>query len=345
MLVVEGERRAVKLGQNKIISVTYTHLRAPTKRKATTAIIIKVIISLVKFWKSILDGVEFSCKGDLKLRNIIINADDFGRHELINLAVERAFRSGLLRSATLMAGSIAFEDAVKVAKRNLGLGVGIHFTLANGNPVLPAEEIPTLVNADGQFHGDYIKFLKRYLSGKISLEEVRAELAAQINKIRRAGIKITHFDSHQHLHHVPGIIEIALEVAKNIKAMRVANTRIFDGELDSFGKFIGRLGLSSLAKYAAKEARKRGIATPEHFAGIVAGESVSEDFMLKLLEKLAEGTTEVMLHPGVDNNILKEYCAWEHDFEEELAAVTSKRVLKVITEQKIAVISFKGLVK
>ena len=279
------------------------------------------------------------------MKKLIVNADDFGRHELINRAVERAFNSGCLRSATLMAGGIAFDDAINLAKKFPKLGVGIHFTLANGNPILPPEEIPTLVTEEGIFHGDYIKFLKRYLSGKISLAEVRSELAAQLEKILNTGLTLTHFDSHQHLHHIPGIIEIVLELAsaKNISAMRVANTKIFDGELDSLGKFIGRLGLSSLAKFAAHQAHKKNFTTPEHFAGIVAGESVSEKFLLKLIENLSDGTTEVMLHPGIDNKILQDFCQWEHDFEEELAAVTSPKILNLLAEKNISAINFSDL--
>lgn len=279
------------------------------------------------------------------MKRIIVNADDFGRHELINRAVERAFDSGCLKSATLMAGGVAFDDAVKLAKKISGLGVGIHFTLANGNPILPPNEIPSLVTEEGIFHADYVKFLKRYLSGKISLAEVRSELAAQLEKISRAGLKPTHVDSHQHLHHVPGIVEIILDLAtaSGIKAMRVVNTKIFDGELDSVGKFVGRLGLGSLAKFAAHAAHKKNFATPEHFAGIVAGESVSENFMLKLIENLRVGTTEVMLHPGTDNKILQDFCEWDHDFEEELAAVTSPRVMNLLAEKNISAINFADL--
>ena len=279
------------------------------------------------------------------MKNLIVNADDFGRHELINRAVERAFNSGCLRSATLMAGGAAFEDAIKLAKKISGLGVGIHFTLANGNPVLPPEEIPTLVTAEGIFHDNYVIFLKRYFSGKISRDEVRSELAAQLQKVLRAGLTLTHFDSHQHLHHVPGIVKISLDLASSagIKSMRVADAKLFDGELKNFGQFVGRLGLGSLAKFAGYHARKRNISAPEHFAGIVAGESVSENFMLKLIDNLREGTTEIMLHPGTDNKILQDFCQWEHDFEEELAAVTSPKVLGLLKEKNIAAINFSGL--
>ena len=279
------------------------------------------------------------------MKNLIVNADDFGRHELINRAVEQAFNSGCLKSATLMAGGAAFEDAVKLAKKIPDLGVGIHFTLANGNPILPPEEIPSLVTAQGFFHADYVTFLKKYFGGKISLAEVRAELAAQLQKILRAGLQLTHFDSHQHLHHIPGIIEIALDLAQaaNIKAMRVAGAKIFDGELKNFGQFVGRLGLGSLAKFAAHKAHKKNFVTPEHFAGIVAGESVDENFLLNLIDNLPEGTTEVMLHPGTDNEILRGFCKWDHDFETELAAVTSPKVLSLLDSKNVSAINFAAL--
>lgn len=277
------------------------------------------------------------------MKNLIVNADDFGRHELINSAVEKACREGCLKSATIMAGGKFFDDAVDVARRNENLGVGIHFTLANGFPILPPEKIPSLVTDEGIFFENYVVFLKKFLQGKISLEEIKSELAAQLEKVQRTGLKLTHFDSHQHLHHIPGIIEICLDLAETagIKAMRIANTKIFDGELDSIGKFVGRLGLSSLAKFAAHKAHKKNFATPEHFAGIVAGESVSENFLENLILNLRDGTTEVMLHPGTDNKILQDYCEWNHDFEEELNAVTSPKILNLLTEKNISIKNFR----
>lgn len=279
------------------------------------------------------------------MKNLIINADDFGRHELINKAVEKSFREGCLKSATIMAGGKFFDDAVEISKKNPGLGVGIHFTLANGFPVLSPKKIPSLVTDDGIFFENYSVFLKKYLQGKISHEEIKLELAAQLEKIQRARINLTHFDSHQHLHHFPGIIDIVLDLAERAKIfkMRSSNSKIFDGKLNSFGKFIGRLGLSSLAKFAANKARKKNFSMPENFAGIVAGESVSEKFLENLILNLHEGTTEVMLHPGTNNKILKNFCEWDHDFEEELNAVTSKKILKLLEEKNISVINFKNL--
>ena len=283
--------------------------------------------------------------GGIFLKQLIINADDFGRHQSINMAVEKAFRKGCLRSATIMAGGKFFEHALKVAARNPNLGVGIHFTLANGYPVLSPEEIPSLVTPNGTFHENYIEFLKLYVKGQINRAEIQAELAAQLEKVQRAGLHLTHFDSHQHLHHFPGIIGITLKLAKaaNIPAMRAADTKILDGSIESFGQIIGRLGLGSLSKFAAHSAHSKNILTPDHFSGIVAGESVNGRFLAKVIRNLGEGITEVMLHPGTKNATLQKYCAWEHDFEAELKAVTSPRILKLLKENEVDVVNFSAL--
>ena len=281
------------------------------------------------------------------MKQLIINADDFGRHKLINKAVEKAFQEGCLSSTTIMAGAKFFDDAVEIAKRNPDLGVGIHFTLVNGYPVLPPEKIPSLVTPEGYFHENYIEFIKLYVKGKINRDEVQNELGAQLEKVIRAGLKPTHFDSHQHLHHFPGIISIALKLAKmaNIPAMRVADTKIFDGSVESFGQIIGRLGLGSLSKFAAHSAHTKNILTPDHFSGIVAGESVSEKFLTNLIKNLEDGTTEVMLHPGTNNKVLQKYCAWDHDFEMELKAVTSSRILKLLEKENVEFVNFTALSK
>ncbi|MBO4400261.1 MAG: ChbG/HpnK family deacetylase [Selenomonadaceae bacterium] len=279
------------------------------------------------------------------MKQLIINADDFGRHRLINEAVEKAYRQGCLTSTTIMAGGKAFDDAVDIALRNPELGVGIHFTLANGFPVMPAKKIPSLVTREGYFHPNYSIFAKLYMQGKINRAEVQAELDAQLEKVMYSGIRPTHFDSHQHLHHFPGILGVAIKLAKKarINAMRVSSTKVFSGNIDGLGTFIGRLGLSSLAKIAANTARKSGMATPEHFIGNVSGESITKEFMVDLINNLEEGTTEVMLHPGVDNKILQYFCDWDHDFEGELEAVTSPKVVKLIEDKRVYLVNFSDL--
>lgn len=279
------------------------------------------------------------------LRYIIINADDFGRHAEINRAVEEGLVHGCLRSATVMPGGAAFAGAIDIARRHEELGLGVHFTLVDGHPILPPEEIPSLVGSEGDFLPDHTALLKRYLKGGVNLEEVRRELAAQLQKIEATGIPISHVDSHQHMHTLPGIIDIVLDLAARagIRAVRTPRTPLFAGAFGGLGQLVGRLGLSTLARLAACKAHRRGLLTPDNFAGIVAGEAVSEGELLHLIAHLPQGTTEVMMHPGMKNDVLQEDSGWQHDFEAELAAILSPRVGEALRKAEVEPVNFRHL--
>lgn len=279
------------------------------------------------------------------LRYIIINADDFGRHAEINRAVEEGLVHGCLRSATVMPGGAAFAGAIDIARRHEELGLGVHFTLVDGHPILPPEEIPSLVGSEGDFLPDHTALLKRYLKGSINLEEVRRELAAQFQKVEATGIPISHVDSHQHMHTLPGIIDIVLDLAARagIRAVRTPRTPLFAGAFGGLGQLVGRLGLSTLARLAACKAHRRGLLTPDNFAGIVAGEAVSEGELLHLIAHLPQGTTEVMMHPGMKNDVLQEDSGWQHDFEAELAAILSPRVGEALRKAEVEPVNFRHL--
>ena len=278
-------------------------------------------------------------------KNILINADDFGRHPLINAAVAKACEMGLLRSATLMPGGIAFDGAVDIARAHPALGVGIHLTLVNGNPVSHPEDIPTLVDETGHFYDNHGIFVKRYLTGKVFLEDVRRELFAQVGKMKETGLFITHIDSHQHMHMLPGVIDIALDAAESVglSATRVSLSPLFTGFTGNPGQLIGRAGLWTLATLAKRRAEKRNFRTPDHFAGIVAGDAVTVDCLRHIIETLKPGTTEIMMHPGTDNKKLIPDTAWDHDFEAEFAAMTDPDLMALVKQKNIHIVNFADL--
>ena len=277
------------------------------------------------------------------LKKIIVNADDFGRHALINRAVEEGVKRGVLRSATIMAGGAAFDDAAALALRCPELGVGIHLTLVNGTPVLPPAEIPSLVTPQGAFVDDHTAFAVRLLRGAVNLDEVRAELAAQLRRVEAAGIRPTHADSHQHMHVLPGVIDLVLDLcrAAHIPAMRAPHAPLFAGRFGGVGQLIGRTGLALLAGRAAAKARRRGIRTPDRFAGIVAGEAVDTAALTEIAAHLGDGITEVMVHPGMDNAALIRACRWDHDFAAELAAVCAPAVRDALADAAASPVNFR----
>src|SRR5919106_4628953 len=124
-----------------------------------------------------------------------------------------------------MAVGDAFEEAVAFAHEDPGLSLGIHLTLVEGRPVLPPEKVPSLVTADGRFCQSLGMFLLRWLTGKIRMQEVQREFAAQIEKALDHGLRIDKLDSHMHLHLLPGIFQAVLAVAGRYRIRAISLPR------------------------------------------------------------------------------------------------------------------------
>src|SRR5215467_5847969 len=99
------------------------------------------------------------------MKQVILNADDFGLTRGINEGIIRAHRDGILTSATLMANGPAFDDAVKLAKSNPKLGIGCHLVLSGGSAVAPREKIPSLADADGSLPDSLAALVVRVTTG------------------------------------------------------------------------------------------------------------------------------------------------------------------------------------
>src|SRR5580698_8573157 len=145
---------------------------------------------------------------------LIINADDFGLTPGINRAIVELHRAGVVTSATLMATGPAFDDAVALALANPTLGVGCHLVLIDGMPLCHAESIPTLLGGDGKtFRRSNVDFAQAALRGTIDADDIARETLAQIQRLQRAGIDVTHIDSHKHSHLLPAVASTVFHIA------------------------------------------------------------------------------------------------------------------------------------
>ena len=282
------------------------------------------------------------------MKKLIINADDFGLHSAVNQAVLRGFTTGCITSASLMAGGAAFDEAVTIAKANPGLGIGAHLTLVAGRPVLDPGRVPTLIDKEGAFAEAYPLLLKNLLQGRVRRQEIYCELRAQVQKIIDSGLKLTHFDSHQHMHVVPGILDVVLELAREfgVRAIRLPQEPLFfvGGCPAGAGRLIGRGGLSVLAGLARRKIRRQGMGTTDSFFGMLAGGQLREELLLNILAGLPEGSSEIMMHPAVDNRVMAAIYSWGYQWESELAAVTGDAAKKMLERYHIELISFEGVV-
>ena len=148
------------------------------------------------------------------MRQLIVNADDFGLTGAVSSGILDAHRNGIVTSTTLMANGGAFDAAVAMGRRAPRLGIGVHLNLTSGEPVSPAQRIPSLLDRSGRLHWSAGRLLRDIVTRQVDLAEAETELRRQIIKVRRAGILPTHLDGHKHVHVMPGVSDIVMRLAQ-----------------------------------------------------------------------------------------------------------------------------------
>lgn len=282
------------------------------------------------------------------MKQLIVNADDFGLHPLINAGIIKGHQEGFITSTSLMPSAPCWQEAVRLAKENPRLGIGVHLTLVGGVPsVLPKEQVSSLLDDDGLFLPDYVAFAKRYYSGAVKKAELEAELRAQLERALSCGVNITHIDSHQHTHVLPGINSLVLKLSNEYNIIRVRIPKegyLFTGGFQTgVGRLIGRSGLSFCADMAALRADSLGLRHPQHFYGMLAGGHLNAQLIANILRQLPEGVSEIMTHPGLDSAALGKAFSWQYHWREELDAYLDAGNKVLLKELGIEPVSFAAL--
>ena len=240
---------------------------------------------------------------------LIINADDFGLTSGINRAIAELHRSGVLTSATLMATGPAFQDAVAISQAHPSLGIGCHIVLTDGIPVSQPDSIPTLLGADGiTFRPGLVDFVQALLRGKIREDDIEREALAQVQKLKRAGIDVTHLDTHKHTHLFPAVARPLLQVAErcSIGGIRSPFEPLWTGAL-GHGGFLRRMQIKLLNRLQPRFKRIRQVhdnyvLTTDGTIGISATGTLNTVTLAETLDALpAEGIFELCCHPGYND--------------------------------------------
>jgi hopanoid biosynthesis associated protein HpnK len=274
---------------------------------------------------------------ELTPRRLIVNADDFGRSASINAAVEKAHREGVLTSASLMVNEPGFEEAVAMARSHPRLAVGLHLTLIQGHAALPAEEIPGLANARGEFGRNPVKLGWRYFFHSELRDQLYCEISAQLRKFHSAGLRLDHLDGHMHLHMQPAVFRLLMENAGKwgIRHFRLTceplrpNLRAARGHY--FMRALNALVFRCLASWQRRALAKRDIRHARQVFGQLQDGRVDEAYVLGLLPHLPPGDSELYSHPSLDN------------FKHELDALLSPRVRELAGQLGIQFIQYQDL--
>ena len=151
---------------------------------------------------------------------LIVRGDDMGMTHSCNLAVEKAFRQGILTCVSVIAPSPWFEEAARMCREHPQWCVGVHLMLNSEwrdyrwKPVLPLTEVPSLVDQDGYFHPT----TEAFLAASPSLEEVNKELRAQVDLTLKRKIDVQYIDTHMDTARAtPELREIVVQISRDYK--------------------------------------------------------------------------------------------------------------------------------
>jgi hopanoid biosynthesis associated protein HpnK len=286
------------------------------------------------------------------VRRLIVNADDFGLTRGVNRAIVEARARGIVTSATLMANSLAFDEAVQFAKTDTGLSVGCHVVLLDGRPLCEAARVSSLVETRNghAFRDGVAGFAVRALTGRIDSEQVEVETTEQIRKLQSNGLTVSHVDTHKHTHMFPAALQGVLRAARTcgITAIRnpfeVVAANFARAQRGLWKRYAQVKSLRGLAGGFRRAVAKAGLRTPDGTLGIVATGHLNGNLFQNIADNMPEGTWEFVCHPGyVDADLDGIRTRLRQQREEELAVLTSPEARGALESRDIELISYRQL--
>lgn len=264
---------------------------------------------------------------------LIINADDFGMNQAGSEATISGLKSGIMTSATIMVPCSWFPMVVKFAQANPQANLGVHTTLTSEwgsyrwGPVIGQSAVPSLVDDLGYFYPDV-----RQVYGHANLEEVEKEVRAQIDRALKAGIDVTHIDSHMGtLQYDAKYHQLYLKIAHDYNLpCRLAGRDLMKAN-----------GAEALLEMA----RDMGVLGPEHlFMGGADKPEATESYWTGVLKQVKPGlVSEIYIHPGQPTPEMKATTSSWAKRTAEAEFFSKPSTMQLIKDLGIELISYREL--
>lgn len=130
--------------------------------------------------------------------HLVVRVDDIGFCHAANEAFRRIAEEGVVTAASVIVNTPWLDEAVAILRDHPQVSVGVHTCLNSEwvpyrwGPVLPATEVPTLVDEWGHFFGTRADLQAHHPS----LDEIEREIRAQIDLALRKGLNLSYLDHH-----------------------------------------------------------------------------------------------------------------------------------------------------
>jgi predicted glycoside hydrolase/deacetylase ChbG (UPF0249 family) len=288
-------------------------------------------------------------------KRLIINADGYGFTPGINKGITETLAYGMVKSTSVVPNFGYLDEIADVAAQNPEMSFGVHLNLSVGKPISPPEKVPSLVGPDGRFLEKELG--RRFSTRKVSAQEIRTELRAQVSEIADRGIRVSHLDGHQNKHlfpmFFPGLVAVAREFG--IPAIRTHHRFLYT----ETGPLAGRMLAKYYAKHPARllthlggrvrslQARRAGLKMADRLITPGYADASAKwlrDFWVTLAETLPPGDSEVYCHPGYVDDVLRANAKYVEERELEVQVFTDPELLREFERNNVELISFWQLI-
>lgn len=261
------------------------------------------------------------------MKRLIVNADDFGFTRDVNAGIVECHRNGILTATTLMANGDAFEDAVRLAKENPSLDIGVHLVLVGG-PGQPAS-VPTLMAQLAKGGQDLV-----------------GEMRRQIQTILDAGLAPSHLDTHKHTHLAPPVLRAVVQVSCEFNIPWIRKPADFT--MPAQASPLLKKAVNKTVQFAARRfdaiLQRAGRRFTDHFTGFEVTGGLRKAELLNILGHLPDGLTELMCHPGFLGDELRAAgTRLKESRVRELEALTSQEARDILAQAGIVLTTYRDL--
>ncbi len=287
---------------------------------------------------------------------LIINADDCGMCNAANRAIADLFACGGITSSTIMAPCPWSIQAAEFAAKNPQYAFGVHFTTTSEwgtyrwAPVSKGNT-SSLCDEEGFMWHESDMFEKN-----CNLDEVRDELIAQIEKLRKYGLNPSHFDNHMgSLYGIykgrTEILEMTLGIcARYGMPFRIPAT-MTRAQLDNkmLDISVPEEMITGLLGKIREKADEFRVAIPDYLMpGDWDGpqdESYENfrDYIFELYKTFDNGVTETYIHPSVECDELKSITGSWHRRVWEYRLFSDPKTQDYIKSLGIKLINYRDL--
>ncbi|OYY94855.1 MAG: hypothetical protein B7Y41_04675 [Hydrogenophilales bacterium 28-61-23] len=271
---------------------------------------------------------------------LIINADDYAYFRGVSQGILECVGQGSVTATGVFANSPFLDEHACWLADHPDLDVGVHLNLTDRAP-LTGRLAEALSDWNGRFPGKFT-IAKAILMRRIPVDLVREEWRAQIERCRANKLQLSFLNSHEHIHMLPALYSIALELAREYG---IAHVRLATPEWPRTGSASALIRDGIMAVLAQVNRRKMSNEAPV-FVGMGESGRLSRRYLANLLPKLRPGRVyELMCHPGiaapeeVKDKRLLEY----HDWELERQTLSDPTLKTVLAANNIRLIGYRHL--